>query len=445
MRYFIKTLGCTKNEFDSSVIEAILRKDGFSKTEELKEAELVILNTCCFIKEAIDESKETALKIERLRKRDSYFVLTGCLVNYFKEKTSKVLGCGNLFVPIHSQQIISSTIKNNCRVTGIYLAGEESHPSPAFFCYETNQQGNVATLLKVAEGCSNLCTYCAIPAIRGKLKSIPSEMILNEAEKMLEKGAKELTIIAQDLASYGKDLENNESLEKLIEKLSNLAEKITTTDGFWLRLLYLNPDNIDVKRLESLFSIKGVVPYFDIPVQTGSDRVRQLMGRRKPIGEINELFCFIRENFKDASIRTSVLVGFPGEEESDLEETISFLSEVEPDYCAVFQYSKMRGTTAYNLKGQLSGKEKAMRAREVQEIVDGIARLKAIEREGKETQVLIERVEESVGFGRHLGQALEIDGETYIKGFRRKLEAGKIEKAVVLLAEGYDYTVELIE
>lgn len=442
MKYYLVTLGCTKNEFDSSVIESKLLESDFVPTEKLEEAKVIILNTCSFIKEAIEESKEMARYLDMSRRKGAKLIITGCLVNYAGKEIEEELSFADAIVPISKQALIPEILENASGEKKT-LIEEEKYSLPAFEHYCTAQEGRPVALLKIAEGCSNFCSYCAIPITRGKLKSISEEVIVREAERLLKHGARELVLVAQDLDNYGMDFSSEEKLSSLVKKLSEVSRKVAGED-YWIRLLYMNPDNLSREMVEKIFNLPGVVPYFDIPVQTGSDRIRKLMGRRKSIEEVCELLSFLREKFKDAHLRTSFLVGYPGENEEDVEATIRFVKQIEFDYAVVFKYSRMPGTRAYWMRNQIPESEKLRRVREVQEIIDEITQLRALEREGLKVKMLVQSVEDGDVTGRYFGQAPEIDGNIYLKESQAGVSTGEFIMVKLIESQGFDYIAEVI-
>lgn len=443
MKYFLVTLGCTKNEFDSSSMESRLLQNGFSPVRSLEEADVIILNTCSFIEEAIEESKEMASFLERNRRKGTKLIITGCAVNYFGKEAGEELPQGDVFIPINEQLSIPEILKSGPGRKKKSISKNKIRPQSIFENYRTSQDGRTAVILKVAEGCLNFCHYCAIPLIRGTLKSFPLDEIIKEAERLLKSGTKELILVAQDLASYGKDLFPHKDLSLLVKRLSEISSLIAG-ENFWIRLLYMNPDNLSEKTIKEIFDIPGVVPYFDIPVQTGSDRLRKQMGRRKSLDDIYEMLKSIRKRYEEAHLRTSFLVGFPGEEDKDIEATIELVRDIEFDYAAVFKYSKMPGTKASELRKQISEEEKIARLTEVKKAVDEISGLRAIERENLDVKMLLESRENGYICGRYFGQAPEIDGNVYLPEDRVKALPGDFKMVKLVESCGFDYIAEVI-
>jgi len=384
LKVLVHTLGCAKNEFDSSVLAAMLENAGATLVEDVAEADIVVLNTCGFIVPAIEESIETARALREAMKPDARLVIAGCLVNYAHDGIRELMPEGDVFLTIEEEdEVVKMVAPGRARPRAVGLCPALSH-------YRTAQDGSPSVYLKIAEGCSNDCRYCAIPRIRGRQRSFPREAVIAEAERLARTGAREFVLVAQDLSTYGLERGERDALERLVRELAERLQAATGDGSFWIRLLYMNPDNVNLARLEALFSIPHVVPYFDIPVQSGSTAVLRRMGRRKSADEIAELFEGIRARFPESFIRTSLMVGFPGETDDEFAETLDFVERVEPEYCAVFAYSPMPGTPAYGDSPRVRDDVIAWRVRELSELVDSISFARLLAREGSEIEVLVE-------------------------------------------------------
>lgn len=436
MKVKILTLGCPKNEFDSSVLEKLFLKKQFTLVDDIDNADVVILNTCSFVKDAVEESKETAEEIKKHLKKNSLFVVTGCAVNYFKDEIKDVINGAHMYVDIENEEKLPELLRKE--KSGLVIGKQKpggGHPSGRVV--ESSQENRSFAYLKVAEGCSNFCSYCAIPLIRGTVKSVPQNLVLKEARRLLKSGVKELILIAQDVSSYGKDLADGKDLPGLVREISKLNKE----KDFWIRLLYMNPDNIDSNLLNKLLSVDKVIPYLDIPIQTGSDRIRKKMGRKKEINKILEMIKETAKRYPGKVLRTSFLVGFPGETEEDILDTIDFMKELDPDYIAVFPYSKMKGTRAFSMRDSVSEREILERVNELTEVADGLMHMKALQKEGEVEEILIDRVDKKQSIGRYFGQSPQIDGEVYIF---EKLTPGNFIKAKLVKSQGMDYKAKVI-
>lgn len=424
--FYIHTLGCAKNEFDSLRVAKKLVSSGFKKTSKIEEAEYIILNTCSFIEDAVVETFETAGKIRSLLKKGQKFVFAGCAVNYFREKITEAVDA-DLYLSTSDLQLIENYIGKR----GVYLSLKNEDIQNARD-YESLQEGEVYAYLKVAEGCSNRCSYCLIPTIRGGLKSVRKEIVIEEAVRLANSNVKELNIIAQDLSSYGKDLGMEKGLYELLSEMCEALENFK----LWIRLLYVNPDKVDFSLLEEIFRLKNVVPYLEMPVQSGSNRILRLMNRKRKAEEILERVSLLRRKVPGLTVRTTLLAGFPSETEDDFRETVEFLQALRPDYCYIFAYSDMEGTQSFKMEGKLEEKIIVDRANILSEIAFKIMEEKASEKEGMEVEVLVENAKAGNATGRAIFQAPEIDGKTFIRGNVRK---GDFVKVKIERSSGIDF------
>jgi ribosomal protein S12 methylthiotransferase len=431
--FYIFTLGCAKNEFDSLRLAKKLTKTGLNQVERPEEADLVILNTCSFIEDAVYETIETARQLKNRLKRGQKFVVAGCAVNYLKEHLAKVVKA-DLYVSSEGMQEVEKILFKG---GGTFYFGSEDIVKTAEE-YETLQEGRFWAYLKVAEGCSNYCSYCLIPAIRGPLKSVPLDICVSEAERLAKSGVKELNLIAQDLSLYGTDLYGKPYLKELVE---TIVKKLARYD-FWLRLMYINPDKADFQVLSKIFELEKVVPYLEIPIQSGSSRILQKMNRKRKFSEILRYVDDLRKRFPDLAVRTTFLVGFPGETETDFEETVALLEELRPDYAYVFGYSDMEGSASFYFDGKLDPNTIRERVNCLSEIASKIMEEKAAEKEGRVVKVLLEGCHRDGCYGRAYFQAPEIDGQVVLKG---KARPGSLVKARLEVSSGIDFEGVIIE
>lgn len=430
--YFIITLGCSKNEFDSSLIEKRLQEEGYVKADSIESANYVLLNSCAFIEDAIKETFSIAAEIRSVLKKGQKFIFGGCAVNYLREKAVKAL-YADYYLSTAAMLKVTNILKNS--EGGLFLEWEEED----FDCstYKTSQESRPYAYLKIAEGCSNNCSYCLIPRIRGKLRSIRSDAIIEEALRLVQTGVKEINLISQDLASYGRDLKSKITIYDLVERLCKYLEN----QEVWIRLLYLNPDNVDFDRLSDLFYNDKVLPYIEMPVQSGSHRVLKLMNRKKAPEEILEGIELLRSKIKKLSIRTTFLVGFPGESEKDFEETLEFLYKLRPDYAAVFCYSDMEGTAAFKSKDKINRKTIINRLNYLSEHTYKIMEERAAEKEGLNVKMLVESSNGKISKGRAYFQAPEVDGFIKVKS---KLKPGIFVNVRLKTSSGIDFFGELM-
>lgn len=404
--FYLITLGCAKNEFDSSIVKRKLKEMGYVEASSVEKADLIILNTCSFIEEAVKETFDTSALILKNKKKNAKFVFAGCAVNYFKEKIISAVPA-DLYLSTDAFLNIDKYMESNEKVI--------TNTSHVFlfdsFSYKIDEEQKPWVYLKIAEGCSNFCSYCLIPYIRGSLRSIHPEIIVNEAVRLAEKGKKEFNLIAQDLSSYGSDVNYEFDLTVLVKMLS---KALYSYDG-WIRLLYVNPDKADFKKLAEIFTVDGVVPYLEIPVQSGSARILKKMNRKRSPEEILTGVQYLRESFPELALRTTFLVGFPGETEEDYEKSVEFLKALRPDYAFVFGYSDMEGTVSFKFKQKVPEDEIVRRKNELTEVAYRIMEEKSSEREGKIFKVIIENMSKGRILGRAYFQAPEIDGHIEAK------------------------------
>jgi len=430
--FYIFTLGCAKNEFDSYRLSRKLAAFGFRQVDVPEGADLVILNTCTFIEDAVYETVEVAHSLKKRIKEGQKFIVAGCAVNYFREKINRLVEA-NLYLSTASMQNPEKIIKGSGGE--ICLGDKEKIESPQDF--ETAQEKKPSAYLKVAEGCSNRCSYCLIPKIRGPLKSIPVEICVAEAERLVKSGVKELNLIAQDLSSYGVDLYGRPYLKEL----TDLIHKKLSNFDFWLRLMYLNPDKADFDMLGEILDMEKVVPYLELPVQSGSQKVLEKMNRKRKPEFILENLEKLKKTFPELVIRTTFLVGFPGETEDDFEATVCLMKEMRPDYVYVFGYSDMEGSASFGFEGKLKAEEIKERVNYLSELAYKMMEEKAIEKEGLEVRVLVENRCEGGVCGRAYFQAPEIDGEIFLD---RKVALGSFVAVRLKSAIGLDFEGEVI-
>jgi ribosomal protein S12 methylthiotransferase len=407
------SLGCPKNLVDAEVMLGYLAREGYEVTTDEREADIIIVNTCSFIKEAKQESIDTILDLAD-RKHDSrcrLLVVTGCLPQRYQEELAKELPEVDIFVGTGDYPRIAEIIAEQqsgggqIRYTGDpnFLYDEELprlKSSPHYTAY-----------LKIAEGCSNCCSYCVIPALRGSFRSRPMDKLLREARELVVGGVKEINLIAQDITAYGKDLAGGESLELLLGELAKL-------DGLrWIRLLYAYPDGISDSLIRLIRDEEKVCKYLDIPFQHIADPVLARMNRRNSAAQTRQLIAKLRAEIPEIALRTSLIVGFPGETDEDFRELLHFVEETQFDRLGVFCYSREEGTPAAALPGQVSERIKRERYKKLmraqarvsfkcnRRLIDTLDQV-IIEGYSEETELLLK--------GRSSRQAPDIDGQVYI-------------------------------
>lgn len=429
-KVLIVSLGCSKNLVDSEIMTGELIKNGFEITGDAESADVIVVNTCAFIDEAKSEAIDTILEMNTYRDRGQLkkLIVTGCMAERYKDEILRELPEVDAIVGVSRFDEIASVIKDE----GDTFLGNENAAYPEQAKREISTPFYTA-YLKIAEGCDNNCTYCAIPKIRGKFRSRKIEDIVSEAKKLAEDGVLELNVIAQDTAYYGTDLYGEPRLAQLLEKLCKI-------DGIeWIRVLYMYPERIDEKLLKVFVENKKLARYFDIPIQHINDEILKKMGRRTCRKEILEKIELIRKVLPDAVLRTSLIAGFPGETERQHEELCEFIKEVKFDRLGVFAYSREEGTPAYRLPNQIDEKTKILRRDRLMEIQNGISKELCKRFIGKILPVLAEEMIDGVMCGRSIYDAPEVDGNVYFEGGEENM-LGEIRNVLIKDADDYDLT-----
>lgn len=419
------SLGCAKNRVDAERILGGFAARGFTITDDPAEAEVVVVNTCGFIKDAVEESVEEILEAAGLKTsgRCKVLAVAGCLVKRYPEMAGELPEVDHFFTPDEIPKIAD------------VIAGfPDAAPSPMPARLLTTPPHS--TYLKIADGCSNLCHYCTIPSIRGAFHSFPSSDLLEEAKALAEMGCVELNLIAQDVTSYGADRGDERALAELIAGL----EKI---DGLrWIRLLYAYPRPLPPGIFELLSGSSKVVPYLDVPIQHAHPRVLKAMGRRTGAAELEEFFASLREKLPKLVLRTTAIVGYPGETEEEFKTLLSFAEKVRFNHLGAFVYSPEEGTPAAKLKGRVRSALAWARRDALLELQAGISHAKNEEFVDLETDILIEGFdEEGTVVGRFFGQAPEVDGIVRLPDFGDEIvEVGAFVRAKITSADVYDLT-----
>jgi ribosomal protein S12 methylthiotransferase len=433
--YFI-SLGCAKNQVDSEMMLHQLKLQGFTLTREPEEAEVVVINTCSFIESATQESINTILEAARLKTEGVCQVLavTGCFPQRYKKHIVKQMPEVDLFLGTESFLGIAehiSTLLSGGKSPAIILKprpGLWAEPYPRLL---TTSPGTA--YLKIAEGCSNRCAYCTIPSIRGPFRSRDPKVLIREAQALSEQGVHELILIGQDTTAYGTDLPQPASLIDLVKEVLRI-------DSFeWLRLLYLRPERIGQELLELIAREERICPYLDIPIQHVSDPVLKSMNR--PYGQkmLRDLINRIRDTLPQAALRTTIMVGFPGERDQDFQELIEFISDIEFDHLGVFRYSLEEGTPAAGYPDQVPEKIGHTRIDLLMERQEKISFRKNRSRIGSVEPVLVSGTSpesELLIQGRTRFQAPEVDGVVFITDGEPQI--GEIVKVKITDAHPYD-------
>ncbi len=431
------SLGCPKNLVDSEVILGLLSKEGYVLTTDPSRAEVLIVNTCSFIEEATKEAIETILHLSSFKRegRCRLLIVSGCLPQRYGKVLEEELPEVDLFVGTGAFQKLPRLLSQKPK--------EKSFLSKPTFLYSERTPRILSTpsftaYLKIAEGCSNACTFCTVPKIRGRYRSRRPRSVLQEARRLADQGVQELILIAQDTTAYGRDLGDGTGLEKLLEDLVEV-------EGLrWIRILYSYPkaDNFPDGLLELMAREEKICPYLDLPIQHIDDEILKRMGRRSKGGEIRSLIAKMRAFLPEISLRSSLIVGFPGEKESQFKALLDFVEETRFDHLGAFKYSPEEGTPASRLPHPILEDVKEERLRILMEAQKKISLKKYQEIVGDRRVVLVERPQRERGIlrGRLQTQAPEIDGSVLLNG---KARVGDWVEAQITQALPYDLVAKI--
>ena len=433
------SLGCSKNLVDSERMLYKLKKHGYTLVTEPGLADIAVVNTCGFIKSAKEEAIETILELGKLKAEGTLkkIVLTGCLIERYKEEAAELFPEADAVVGIGANKDIVDVLDH-------VLAGERYLLFPPKLDAELTGERIISTLpffsyLKVAEGCSNCCTYCAIPLIRGKFRSVPMEEVIAEAREMAENGVTELVVIAQDTSRYGEDLYGKSKLPELLKELCKI-------DGLrWIRTLYCYPERITDELLDTIASEEKLVKYLEIPIQHCDKDILSRMGRWGSPEELEALFRHIREKIPGVILRTTLIRGFPGETEEQFTELAEFVQRVRFDRLGCFAYSQEEGTKASEFPDQIDEETAARRAdiiMEQQMLISADNNQKLI---GKEFDAVTEGFDRfgECWFGRTANDAPDIDGKVFFTS-DKPLSVGEFTRIKITDTLDYDLIGEVI-
>lgn len=428
-------MGCPKNEVDSDLIASRLLRKGWIKVDDPMMAELMVVNTCSFIANAVEDAIELILELAELRNNSSRkLVVAGCLVaRYGKSELAKLLPEVDMFLDFGDYVDLCGFLAGNSEPVVEKGVPEEYRD----FC-STMEKGYA--YIKVSEGCRRKCSFCTIPSIRGPLRSRPMKHIIEEGRRLVELGARELVLIAQDTTSYGLDIYHRPCLHLLLEKLSDME------GDYRIRVMYMHPDGLNDEILKSMANPR-VCRYLDIPFQHANSRLLRTMGRKGSGGRFLGLLDGVREKLGDVTLRSSFIVGFPGEDREGFKDLVDFVAEARFDWLGLFGYSQEEGTPAYCLGEGVSQRTRKDRLEELRLLQEEIMRERAEGLIGKEYQLLIEGTSlEAPGFweARSCREAPEVDGVVFLPG-RQGLRPGVLSEAEIVASEGVDLIGRLKE
>ena len=441
MKVLMVSLGCDKNRVDSEMMLGTILRAGFELTEDEQEAEAVVVNTCCFIDDAKKESIETLLAMAELKETANVKILiaAGCLAVRYKDEILKEIPEVDAVVGVTAEDKIAEVLKE--AADGIRsVRSRDISASPKWEGRRAITTGSVTSYLKIAEGCDKHCTYCVIPSVRGRYRSVPMETLLEEAADLASSGVKELSIVAQETTRYGEDLYGEKRLHVLLKELCRI-------DGLkWIRVLYAYPEEIYPEMIEVMKTEPKICHYLDMPIQHSSDRILKMMNRRTDRSDIVSVVNKLREQIPDIVLRTTLLTGFPTETEEDVADLKDFIETMRFDHLGVFAYSKEDGTPAARMKGQIPARTKQKRRRTLMEAQQIVAFSKGEEKVGLTLEALIEGYlpEEGVYIGRTSGDAPDVDSYVFVES-DRELMSGDFVNVRITGASEYDLEGVLID
>ena len=441
MKIMFASLGCDKNLVDTENMLGILNDKGFEFTDDETQADVIVVNTCCFIGDAKQESINTILEMAQ-HKEDAVckaLIVTGCLAHRYKDEIIKEIPEVDAFLGTTSYDKIAEVVTSVLEGKGFNVVDDANRlpivkekriiTTPGYFEY-----------LKIAEGCDKHCTYCIIPKVRGNFRSYPVEYLVEQAKHLVHNGAKELILVAQETTLYGTDLYGKKSLPMLIHELAKIE------DLKWIRIQYCYPEEINDELIEAIKNEPKVCHYLDMPIQHASDNVLKRMGRKTDKQELLDIVAKLRKEIPDIALRTTLITGFPGETQEQHEEVMEFVDEMEFDRLGVFTYSPEEDTPAATMPDQVAEEVKEARRDEIMELQQEISFDKGNDRIGQEVLVMIEgKVSgESAYIGRTYGDAPKVDGYIFVQT-GELLVTGDFAKVTVTGALEYDLIGELTD
>ncbi len=440
MKILFISLGCDKNLVDTENMLGLLASRGYEMTDDETEADVIVINTCCFIHDAMEESIQNILEMAEYRKsgQAKALIVAGCLAQrYRQEILDEIPEVDEVLGTTAYDKILDAVDAALSGEKRVVTADLDALPLP-----DTRRQvttGGHYAYLKIAEGCDKHCTYCIIPSLRGRFRSVPMERLVKEAQELADQGVKELILVAQETTLYGKDLYGEKSLHILLKKLCGIS-------GLrWIRILYCYPEEITEELIRVMKEEPKICHYLDLPIQHASDSVLKRMGRRTSKQELVDMITLLRKEIPDICLRTTLITGFPGETQEQHEELMAFVNEMEFDRLGVFTYSPEDGTPAAAMQEQIDEEVKLDRQAELMELQQEIAFDAAEEMKGREVLVMIEGkvADENAYVGRTYKDAPNVDGLIFINT-DEELVSGDFARVRVTGALDYDLIGELL-
>lgn len=441
MKILFVSLGCDKNLVDSEVMLGLLQENKFEITDDEQAADVIVVNTCCFIDDAKEESINTILEMAELKKTANLKVLiaTGCMAQRYKEEIRNEIPEVDAIIGTTGYEEIVTAVESSLGGEHKQFFKDLSYLPQSKKRRRINTTGGYYSYLKIAEGCNKHCTYCIIPKVRGDYRSVPMEDLIEEAKQLVDDGVVELMLVAQETTLYGVDIYGEKRLPMLLRELCKIQ-------GLqWIRILYCYPEEITDELIEVMKSEEKICNYLDIPIQHGTDKILKRMGRRTNKQELIDIVEKLRSNIPDITLRTTLITGFPGETEEDHKELLEFVEDMRFDRLGVFTYSKEEDTPAAKLPDQIDEEVKNARRDEIMEVQQEIAFENAQEAIATKLKVLIEGKlpEEGVFIGRTYKDAPNVDGYIFVNS-SQELISGQFVDVLVTDAQGYDLIGDVI-
>ena len=439
MKIMFISLGCDKNLVDTEMMLGMLAEKGYQFTDDEQEAEIVVVNTCCFIGDAKEESINTLIEIGQLKETANVKMLiaAGCLAQrYRKEIREQIPEVDVIIGTMAIDKIVEAVEEYQTKQYTTFV--EDIDRTPVSGKNRVVTTGGHYAYMKIAEGCDKRCSYCIIPKVRGSYRSIPMETLLKEANTLVEQGVKELILVAQETTLYGTDLYGKKSLPELLRKLSEIRGL------YWIRILYCYPEEITEELINTIAELPKVCHYLDIPIQHASDKILKRMGRRTNQQQLKDKIAMIRSKIPDMCLRTTLITGFPGESQEDHEQSMAFVDEMEFDRLGVFTYSAEEDTPAAGFPDQIEEEVKKDRQADIMELQQEIAFEKAEGMTGQDVLVMIEGkvADENAYVGRTYKDAPNVDGLVFVNT-DRELMTGDFVPVHITGSYEYDLIGEI--
>lgn len=441
MNIYFVSLGCDKNLVDSEMMITSLRKNGFVLTDDIEEADVIVVNTCCFIGDAKEESINTLIEMGGYKDgRCKLLVAAGCLAQRYHNEIKEDIPEVDLIVGTMGYEDLSDKINEALDGKGVLESLKDIDYLPTPLTDRDSMSGGYYAYLKIAEGCDKCCTYCVIPKVRGHYRSVPMDNLIAQAKHLVNNGAKELILVAQETTLYGKDIYGEKSLPKLLDELSKIDELK------WIRILYCYPEEITDELIDAIKRNPKVCNYLDMPIQHGADDVLRRMGRWTNREQIENTVSKLRKEIPDIVLRTTLITGFPGETEEDFEQLKEFVEKMQFDRLGVFTYSREEDTPAAEMVEQIEEEIKASRRDEIMQIQQDIAFDKSNSRVGEIYEVMIEGKlpEEGVYIARTYMDAPDVDGYVFIQS-DYNFDSRDFVKVEITRSDEYDLIGEIID